>query len=312
MLSKESRANSNKVNGGNMGKVSYRLKGHESFVPREGWITKGLRAAKEDPTIISSNYAADVMGVGTNMAKSIRFWLRTAGLTRDVQKVGTVLTPLGTLVLDQDPYLEKDFTLWILHANIVRNFAQATTWNVFFNDFDLNSWKRDEMCQLMEEYIIERTGDTALSSRSIKDDCNAILAMYTAEDAETSDPEESKRSPFTSLGLIKKTGSYYTRCSRSYSQVGMYPVLYMIANDLNHDGFLSIDHILSADNMPGKVFFMNRIQLNNALDALASAGFITVNRTAGLDMVYPVAEISSEEAVSVFYSNNCADGDYII
>lgn len=42
-----------------MGKIAYRLKGHESFVPREGWITKGLIAVNNDPAIFADNYAAD-------------------------------------------------------------------------------------------------------------------------------------------------------------------------------------------------------------------------------------------------------------
>ena len=193
-----------------MGKIAYRLKGHESFIPREGWITKGLIAVNNDPAIFADNYAADKLGVGTNMAKSIRYWLRTSGLTKDVQKVGTVLTKLGELIINQDLYLEKHFTLWILHANIARNFAQATSWNVFFNDFDLNRWKRDEMLSIMEEYIVQKTGDPALSERSLRDDCSGILSMYTINENDSSDPEDGKGNVFNTLGLNKyyKYGVY--------------------------------------------------------------------------------------------------------
>lgn len=295
-----------------MGKVAYRLKGHESFVLREGWVTKGLNAVRSDPTIMSSNYAADAMGVGTNMAKSIRYWLKASGLTKEIQRTGTILTELGELILKYDPYLEKLFTLWILHANIAKNFALATSWNVFFNYFDLNSWKRDEMASLMEEYLIEHTGDTALSPRSVKDDCNAILSMYTYNETDGNDPEELKSCPFTSLGLMQKTNSYYERVNKTTEQVGIYPILYLIADLLNENNYLSIDQILTGNNLPGKLYQLNRIQVNNALDALAEAGYLTVNRTAGLDVVYPSQRISSIEIVSTFYVNQVSDGEYIL
>ena len=295
-----------------MGKIAYRLKGHESFVPREGWITKGLIAVNNDPAIFADNYAADKLGVGTNMAKSIRYWLRTSGLTKDVQKVGTVLTPLGELIINQDLYLEKKFTLWILHANIARNFAQATSWNVFFNDFDLKRWRRDEMLSIMEEYISQKTGDLDLSERSLRDDCSGILSMYTINENDSSDPEDGKGNVFNTLGLIRKNGQYYERSGKTYEQVGEYAVLYVIADRLHEDKFLSIDEIVAGRDMPGKLFFMNRIQVNNALDALESAGDISVSRTAGLDVVYPTKELSSMYAAEKYYSTIHEDGEYIV
>ncbi len=295
-----------------MAKIVYRLKGHESFVPREGWITKGLIAVKNNPLVFGDKFGADTLGVGTNMAKSIRYWLRTAGLTKDIQRTGTVLTPLGELVHEHDPYLEKEFTLWILHANIATNFAQATSWNVFFNDFDMNVWKREEMAAVMEDYIIQRTGDPNPSERSVRDDCNAILSMYSIIDNNREDPEDSNGSPFSTLGLIHKNGQQYERVSKSFEQIGIYPVLYIIADLIAKNQFLAIDEIVNGYNMPGKLFSLNRIQVNNALDALESCGKVSVNRTAGLDVVYPGSIVSSIDVISEYYSAKLSNGDYIL
>ena len=75
-----------------MDKKDYRLKGHESFTLREGWLTKGLNAVHENPRVFSESSGADALGVGTNMAKSIRYWLRTAGLTKEHPHDGVTLT----------------------------------------------------------------------------------------------------------------------------------------------------------------------------------------------------------------------------
>lgn len=56
-----------------------RLKGHETFILREGWLTKGLAAVEKDGTVFSKNSGADALGVGTNMAKAIRYWMQSAG-----------------------------------------------------------------------------------------------------------------------------------------------------------------------------------------------------------------------------------------
>ena len=56
-----------------------KLKGHESFIPREGWITKGILAVEKDPFVFRKNNGTDELGVGTNMAKSIRSEERRVG-----------------------------------------------------------------------------------------------------------------------------------------------------------------------------------------------------------------------------------------
>ena len=60
-----------------------RLKGHETFILREGWLAKGLKAVSDNPKVFSEYAGADALGVGTNMAKAIRYWLRAGGVTAE-------------------------------------------------------------------------------------------------------------------------------------------------------------------------------------------------------------------------------------
>ena len=92
---------------------NYRLKGHGSFAIREGWITKALLAIQEyekqnpDKNFFSKeNFnGADSLGVGSNMALSIKFWLRVSGL---IEQKNTHLTELAHIILQYDPCLEND------------------------------------------------------------------------------------------------------------------------------------------------------------------------------------------------------------
>ena len=86
-----------------MGKNKYRFKGHESFILREGWLNKGLYEVDRNPKVFSENYGADALGVGPNMAKAIRYWLRAAELVTDSPKTGVMLTAIGQLILAHDP-----------------------------------------------------------------------------------------------------------------------------------------------------------------------------------------------------------------
>ena len=90
----------------------------------------------------------------------------------------------------------------MIHANIARNFKLATSWNIFFNNIDVTSFKRDELINMMTENIINITGDTTPPERSVKDDCAAILQMYTENGDASADPEEEDQ-PFLSAGFLK-------------------------------------------------------------------------------------------------------------
>ena len=293
-----------------MAVLKYRLKGHESFIPREGWLTKGLSAVNRDPQLFSVAAGADALGVGTNMAKSIRFWLKTAGLMKESTAYGATLTDLGRAIYENDPYLEDIFSLWILHINIVSNFSQATSWNVFFNSMTVTSFKREEMIATMTDLLYEKTREEKLSDRSIRDDCTAILSMYAVDREKTKDPEDKKDSPFTALGLIYPEGRLYERRQPDASTVDPMVIMFILSRvfsgqkDKSSVKSILIDDIINSDNMPGKIMDMNRIMINDCLDKLQDLGYIIVNRTAGLDIVYQNKEISPEQVVLDYYNRS--------
>ena len=92
---------------------SIRLQGHEKFALREGWLAKGLNEV-ENPkydNVFLEKDAAEIFGLGNNMVKSLRYWMRVLGLTIDN---GAELSPFGKLVAEYDRYIEDSFSLWII------------------------------------------------------------------------------------------------------------------------------------------------------------------------------------------------------
>lgn len=284
-------------------KGKFRLKGHESFILREGWLTKGLQAVSEDAKVFMENAGADALGVGTNMAKAIRYWIRESGLTKENQKKGTILTPLGELIFKNDPYFEDDFTLWIVHMNLVMNKEKVTSWYLFFNKVEAENFTKDELVELMRKQLLIYSGGEKFAERSLRDDCSAILNMYVKESVRELDPEDKRISPFSHLGLIKKEGEQYRKAQPNLSTVHSLLVYYLIQNyfEKENETGISIDALQKRDNLPGKILGLNRVSLNQYLDDLAAKNDIVVNRTAGLDMVYKNSNDTLDEIIQKYY-----------
>ena len=53
-----------------------------------------------------------------------------------------------------------------------------------------------------------------------------------------------------------------------------------------------------------KIYNLSSVMANDYLDRLDTAGYIRVDRTAGLDMIYPVRELNPRNIIEDFYENN--------
>ena len=85
--------------------ATFRLKGHEKFQLREGWITKGLYSVSKNPKIFTGNDGTDQLGVGNNMVKSIKYWMLAMGLIGEDQRNGAELTELGKMIYRYGYYI---------------------------------------------------------------------------------------------------------------------------------------------------------------------------------------------------------------
>lgn len=281
----------------------YKIKGHETFILREGWLTKGLQAVVDDSMVFAKNHGADALGVGTNMAKAIRYWMKAAGILPERAGKENHLTEFGQLLYAYDPYFEDPFSLWLVHLAIVRNEAGATSWYLFFHNME-ETFTKEELIEEMTSWLLAYTTEDKLSARSVKDDCNALINMYYSEKDRNYDPEDKKISPFASLGLLKKIGETYQKTEPNRKLLHRAVVLYCMIGMLGTDWeSVSIDDLMTGAGSPGKLLNLSRTALNRYLDELDNAEWITVNRTAGLDMVYRAKAFTPEELIREYYTH---------
>lgn len=279
-----------------------RLKGHETFILREGWLAKGLKAVSDNPKVFSEYAGADALGVGTNMAKAIRYWLRAGGVTAE-SKGEVRLSAMGRLIKEYDAYFEDIFTMWLIHAGIACNVELATSWYVFFNKIGNEEYTKDELCDVLMRELKAYSMQQELPESSVLADVTAIINMYSRDKNVDYDPEEKKVSPFSELTLLKRNGITYKKYMPAQEILPDMAVLFLIRRYFENEktDSVSIDTLLKGDMLPGKIYNLNRVALNFYLDKLASDGYIAVNRTAGLDMVYSMSTITPEKVIEKYY-----------
>ena len=191
--------------------------GHETFPIREGWLHKGLKLLMERPDLLIDQYAADYLGVGRNMAKSIRHWLVATELaTVDAPQKGTRIqsfrvTKLGQLIGNKDPYFLELGTWWALHSNLVMNSDYAASWHWFFNYFNLNRFEKS-VCFEAQKRHLEMSRQRMPSLKTLDRDLSCLLASYSVQiPPKQQDPEDASNCPFHELGILNhyKTSGYY-------------------------------------------------------------------------------------------------------
>lgn len=288
-----------------------KLKGNESFNIREGWLRKGMRCVKDFPTLFSRDDAMEILGVGSKMVKSIRYWLRVTGLTEERAPVGRareqILTEkFGEVVDRYDRYFDDVFTLLLLHYNIVKNAeGLSVAWDIFFNNYDGQDFTKDNMIEKCKEELNKRLAEGATFSESLfADDCASILRMYNTTDV-AEDPEESLSCPLIELGLIRKSANKkgtYVKTPPARELLDKMAVLYVILDNIEEGKeSVSIESLINDANNIGKVFNLDRVLINEYLDQLRVSGYITLNRTAGLDMVYVNDNRTPEGVMREYY-----------
>ena len=265
-----------------------RFGGHETFPVRDGWLAKGLRLLATDPAGLDAKDVADRLGVGQNMAKSIRHWLVVTGLAhRPSRKQNMEMTELGAAVRKHDPFMLDAVTWWCLHSNLVIRQDAAITWGYLFNNFPHDRFDRMTLLDLLARYT------TAHESRppsrdTLNRDALCLLATYGRPVPPTNeDPEEGRDSPFRELGLIThfvESDTY--QINRTRKQVPPTALAYAMA--LSHGsraGFEAEETVSSAlarPGGPGRVFALDGESLTDLIDqAEATLGSSLTTRLLG-------------------------------
>jgi len=155
--------------------------GHETFVLRSNWLKKAYDLLQTTPELFFREDAFVRLGVGKNMAQSIRFWGRTCAVfERDPSGSTHRATPLGTALLDDngwDPFLVTPASRWLLHWQIVARPEAAYSWYFCFNLLRRGEFTAPQLAQQLVERVLA-LGLRPPSAATISRDVDCLLRCY--------------------------------------------------------------------------------------------------------------------------------------
>lgn len=294
-----------------------KFRAHDTFFIRKGWIYKGMKNVRNDATVFMgvNGNPMDILGIGSNMVKSLRYWLQAVGLTSEPSsgKRTQTFTELGEIIFKYDPYIEEMGTLWLLHYKLATNFDDATAWYDFFNEFNLTEFTRDDFVLQLNAFV--RMNDAQVSERSLEDDFNCIINTYVPRiksNPEKVHPESNIDCPLGELGLIDivnkshkdeqgKKQALYKKSTPKKDTIHPLILLAIISDNANRDGEIKISAIQNDRCNAGKLFNLDIISLVTLLNKIELLGYIKVIRTAGLDVVRIEKKMNFLDCVREYY-----------
>lgn len=286
-----------------------RFRAHETFFIRKGWLYKGIKNVVHDKTVFMGDNGnpMDILGIGANMVKSLRYWLQAVGLTVEPTsgKKYQTLTPFGEIIYENDKYIEEIGTLWLLHYKLVANEVDATAWYYFFNEFNRNEFNRDDFVKQLNTYIL--LNESEVSDRSLDDDFNCIINTYLPRIKSNPGkvhPENNIDCPFGELSLVDIANKKFKTYKKSVPKIdSIHPlvVLAVIIDQAKGEKQIKISSIQNDKCNVGKVFNLDIITLTSLLNKIELMGYITVVRTAGLDVIDIQRQIDFLECVREYY-----------
>lgn len=270
--------------------------GHETFALRGGWLKKAYDLLTDHPDLFAREDAFVLLGVGKNMAQSIRFWGRACGVFERYPSGDYSATPLGRALLDDDgwdPYLVTPAARWLLHWQVAARPEAAFTWYYTFNLLRAGDFTPVRLGDQIQTYAADY-GWKVPSVSTISRDVECMLHCYTPPDQRrlVTAIEDALACPLSSLGLVRPLPgqrSYYLAAGAQPSlpdALVAWAVLGLI--EVGSQRTAAFTDLAYAPGSPGRVFRLDEDGLLARLLGLGELtdGQLVYNDQAGIRQVY--------------------------
>lgn len=291
--------------------MTMKFRAHDTFFIRKGWLSKGMKYVQQNPCVFvdKEKNPMDVLGIGANMVKALRYWLQAVGLTEETsgRRREQHFTELGSCIYEHDRYLEETGTLCLLQYKLATNLQEATSWYCFFNNFAMNEFTKEDFVLQLQKFIDEREPDSMPALRSMDDDfmciINTYLPRYKTNPNKIS-AENNIDCPLGELGLIdiaNKKKKTYRKAVPITSSLNSWIMLAFISDYAEGRNEISLSSLLTGERSIGRIFNLDAVNLLDILYKIESLGEVKVVRTAGLDVVRLANKRTLLECVERYY-----------
>jgi hypothetical protein len=293
---------------------------HQTFTPRYTWIKSAYDGIVANPLLFTTHDAHRKLGVGKNMARSMRFWLQAAGLTRETD--GRCMFPTGfgrflTSNKGADAYLESDAAWWLLHWRFVGPGGQLPVWWIAFHAFQPGRFTVDSLTDHAATYL-EAIGESA-SDKVLRRDVLAMVRNYVSDtQVSRQKADDVIDMPFAHLNVIRHDGDAYrfvTGPKRGLEpEVVLYASLDFLAAVQDEGNQPLVGRLALEAGGPGRAFRLTERDLSDLLRQAvdASDGDIAVRTLGGADQLLIDGnhdEVATRALWRMFRRLGTAEGD---
>lgn len=293
--------------------MAMKFRAHDTFFIRKGWLSKGMKYVQNKPDVFvdKDENPMDVLGIGSNMVKALRYWLQAVGLTVEPHSGRRTqqFTDLGAAIFERDRFMEEMGTLLLLQYRLASNKEEATAWYYFFNEFTMSEFTKENFVTGLQNYVLMHEPGASVAIRSLNDDFTCIINTYLPKHkngAGKGNPENNIDCPFGDLGLVdvlSKARKTYKKTIPAVSSIHPWIAMAVIQDQAQGRKEISLNELLTAPCNIGKVFNLDAISMLDLLRNVERLGEVKIIRTAGLDVIHILSDKSFQECVDMYYTS---------
>ncbi|MGL5427267.1 MAG: DUF4007 family protein, partial [Cetobacterium sp.] len=269
------------------------MSGHSSFYVRENWINKlfykvfeqDVNKKIENSFFSKSNLinAIDILGVGSKMVESIKFWADFLGIIEKTTK-NIELSESMKVIFELDPYLQNNNSLWILHSNIfLKEKEKALVWEIAFSLPEGSTFTKESLEKSIELYYIEN--GSKFSSRMVLDTISVFIKTYYKDYRDSVNPEENIVSPFVRLNYLKEINGEFKFQNIERKDISDYMIYYLLYKKSKKMGIINQITIKEAYEYVNKIVKMSYLNFEKTIQELEFQNELSVDRAAGLQNI---------------------------
>jgi len=264
----------------------------ESFGFEERWLRRLLKTVPEEPDILKPERVKEAQfrlgGLGNRQVFAVRDWARGAGLMENAGDGNVCLTALGRILLENDPQLDEDGSLWAIHHGLCMKPDDIWFYAHYANTFGPGSFSRAQLKDSLStardfaESVIEKKCLTPLlhtmKSTKLGDELG-VLVSKNENSYERKPPDESRVHPAVLAFMVC---DWAARRERRSAHVA----------ELMQKGGTGRYMAIPADTFS---MLLGRIQQRYAKQVLS------ISRTAGLNSVTFAEDVPSLSLLRAYY-----------
>ncbi len=283
------------------------------FPLRLSWLPRAYEVYKGDQKLPGDQQKiAIALGIGKNMAKSLRVWAIASGiLSQDL-----TFKPLAKLLIGQDPYFEQTDSIALLHWLICSNVSHLTANAWLFNHFNVSQFTINQAVSSFRAFLL--VSQQKYAAGTVRVDIETALRMYTSiQDRSSYDMDDKFFYPL-GLFMVRRidgkpmfSRTWETERPLISQRVLVYSVLQTLAaRRTNRSPVSGLYEATQKQAAPGVVFGYTREGFFTTLDSLVRSDSkrFALTSLPGGDFDFQVKGVRGQQCRQGRVS--CADAEY--